>query len=144
MRSSSVSEIDLLPGSARPARTRARAAFVALALVLCGIVIGAVGDRLLLFRRHQLIPRGAFDASSSRIVERLAHDLDLSSAQRAAVLEIVRRHHDHVIALWAEVGPQVHSEMDQAHHEIDQVLTPQQRERFRRMPHPRRFRFFGF
>jgi Spy/CpxP family protein refolding chaperone len=38
----------------------------------------------------------------------------------------------------------VHSEMDQAHHEIDQVLTPQQRERFRRMPHPRRFRFFGF
>lgn len=139
-----MSTIDPSPGGDRPTRTRARAAFVVLALLLCGIVIGAVGDRLLLFRHHQLMPRGAFNASGSRIVERLAFDLDLSSAQRAAVGQIVRRHHDRVSALWANVRPQVHSEMDQAHREIDQLLTPQQREKFRRMPHPRRSRFSGF
>ena len=136
--------IDPSPGSARPVRTRTRAAFVVLALVLCGVVIGAIGDRLLLLGRHQLMPRGAFDASSSRIVDHLAHDLDLTSAQRAVVLQIVRRHHDRMSALWANVRPQVHSEMDQARREIDQVLTPQQREKFRLRPRPRRFRFFGF
>ena len=139
-----MSVIDPLPGSPRPARTRTRAAFVVLALVLCGIVIGAVGDRLLLLRRHQLMPRGGSDASTSRIVERLAHDLDLSAMQRAAVEQVVRRHHDRVVGIWANVRPQVHSEMDQAHREIDQVLTAPQREKLRRMPHPRRFHFFGF
>jgi Spy/CpxP family protein refolding chaperone len=107
-------------------------------------VIGIVGDRLLLFHRHQLVARGAFEASSSRIVDRLAHDLDLSSTQRAAVEQIVRRRHDRIGSIWTNVRPQVRSEMDQAHREIEAVLTPQQREKFRRMPHPRRSRLFNF
>jgi hypothetical protein len=107
-------------------------------------VIGAIADRLVLLHRHQLMPRGAFDPSSSRIVDRLAHDLDLSPAQRTTVGEIVRRHRDRVNALWSNVRPQVHSEMDAAHREIDAVLTAQQREKFHRLPHPRRPRFFGF
>jgi Spy/CpxP family protein refolding chaperone len=138
-----VAATDPSPDGARPARTRARAAFVALALVLCGVVIGAVADRLLLLHRHQLMPHGAFDPPASRIVDRLAHDLDLSASQRTTVAEIVRRHHDRVSALWGNVRPQLHSEMAAAQREIDAVLTPQQREKFHRLPHPRRFRPFG-
>ena len=137
-------EIEPSSHLAQPARTRSRAALVVLALVLCGVVIGVVGDRLLLLRLHRLMPRGGPGPSTNRIVERLAHDLDLTPVQTAAVAQIVRRHHDRVVGIWGVVRQQVRNDMDQAHHEIDQVLTPAQREKFRRMPHPRRGRFFGF
>jgi hypothetical protein len=137
---------DIEPSSqpVRPARTRSRAALVVLGLVLCGVVIGVVGDRLLLLRLHRLMPRGGPGPSTNRIVERLAHDLDLTPVQTAAVAQIVRRHHDRVVGIWGDVGQQMHKDMDEARREIDQVLTPAQREKFRRLPHPRRGRFLGF
>ena len=103
------------------------AAIAIVITLVVGVVLGVVGDRLFLMihppRRH----------SPQMIVRHLAYRLDLSDQQRQQLTEIVTRHEQRIAALHESTRPAVQQELEQANREIEQILTPEQREKFARM-----------
>jgi Spy/CpxP family protein refolding chaperone len=134
------------------ARTQA---IVLLALVATsGALAGVVGDRLLSDRggasvpadtdwtaRPGTAPGGGIGAGAGpwrfearpgeRYGERLAGSLELSAAQRAAIDSIVASEQQRVRELTAEVQPRFRAIAAETRQRIEDVLTPDQRERLR-------------
>ena len=104
-----------------------------IAAFIAGIVIGVAGDRFVLLRTGQLYPKRAVSFAAKHVVDRLSRDLQLSEAQKSEVRAIVDRHHARIDAAWANVRPQVRREIDAANVEIEAVLTPEQRTKFREL-----------
>ena len=132
--------------SASPSKTRTTAVFLVIAVFIAGLLVGIAGDRFYLFRRHRLFPsEGARRFATGRIVEHLDRDLHLSPQQKADVQRIIDQHHVRIDAVMTGIQPQVHAELEAANAEIDKILTPQQRETFKKMrmraPFPRRHGF---
>ena len=67
------------------------------------------------------------------MVDYLARELDLSSAQRDSVRAIFARHRPETDALWARVRPQFDSIKTRMRAEIDAQLTPEQRTRHQQL-----------
>lgn len=109
-------------------------ATLAIAL-LVGIVIGFAGDRLAI--RHRFGARAArfagapFDAPASqrRVGDRIAHQLDLTPAQRERVDSIMARNIRDIEQVRREVRPRMREIFARTRAEMDSVLTPSQRKR---------------
>jgi hypothetical protein len=125
---------------------RTRAAVLLVVTFLGGIVLGAIGDRFMLFHQHRMLPRGGMRMAAEHIVHRLDRDLDLTPAQEKQVEASVKRHEQRMEASWSEMQPKVRAEMEQTDREIEAVLNPQQIKKFRdfraRMQHRARI-FMG-
>ncbi|MGH7531503.1 MAG: periplasmic heavy metal sensor [Gemmatimonadales bacterium] len=67
------------------------------------------------------------------MVAYLARELDLSAAQRDSLRAIFARHRPATESLWAEVRPRFDSLKARVRADIDAQLTPEQRERHRRL-----------
>lgn len=111
-----------------PTKTKTIAALLIVAALLCGIVIGVAGDRA--FTTWRIRHSGSI---ANRIVHHLDRQLNLTPQQLVAVQQIVERHRQRIDALLASVRPGIRQEIDATNAEIDRVLTPQQREKFRTM-----------
>lgn len=132
----------VLPPQGNP---RTLAAIVVVLTFVAGLMVGAVGDRFVLFAQHRLIPPRR-DFVSTRIVDRLDRELHLTPSQRIAVTQILDKRHRQIEGLWDGVRPQVRTAMDATTREIEQVLTPDQRAKFAAMrshPHRPMRHFFG-
>ena len=114
--------------SERRASTKLLAGIVLLVTFIAGAIIGVVADRALLMARLRNGPRGA-----QFVINRLDRKLDLDDQQRARVAEIVQRHEARITSIWSAVRPQVRQEFDAANSEIEQVLTPEQRQKFEKI-----------
>jgi Spy/CpxP family protein refolding chaperone len=103
-------------------------------LFLLGIVVGALGmhvaDRHFLHHPHPPATwgHGARGAGFPHI-EAIAGELGLDKSQQLKIQDILTdsRHEAH--QLHEEMLPRVHELMDQTHERINEVLTPEQRER---------------
>lgn len=118
---------------AQPRTATKTVIIAALALVvtfIAGFVVGAVVDRLVM-RPHG--PRRPPPMVARAMIERLDRHLDLDDTQRVKIEEILERHHERIDQLWGGVRPQVRQEVEAANREIEQVLTPEQRERFQKL-----------
>ncbi len=132
------------PVAAEPRNNNTRTKIIAVIVVLaafgCGVVAGAVGDRIWLFRRGPSHgPGGRFIAE--RILKRLDRDLKLTPQQHDAVKKIIDAHRVRVEGVFDGVRPQVHHEIETANNEIRAVLTPEQRQKFEELRmrlHPHR------
>ena len=113
--------------------TRVRAALLLLFCVMAGAMAGVIGDRLLLLHGHRLLPPHGLGFVSKRIATRLDRELKLSDAQRAQVEKILHDHETRISAVWNDVQPRVHAEIEKADQEIDAILDAQQKTRFREM-----------
>ena len=93
-------------------------------LVLTFLAGAAVG----VFASHMMILHGGPGAERfpRALVNRLDRRLDLTDEQRAKVAKIVNERH-------ARIADHVQGEIDRANEEIEKVLTPEQRVKFRRM-----------
>lgn len=120
--------------------SNAKAALLVAVAFVAGLFVGISGDRLYLIRTHQFFPRRAADSSAHRLVDRLDRELDLTDAQQAAIQKIVDERRARIEAAWNEVRPRVRAEIAATNAEIEKILTPQQREKFRslRIGEPRR------
>ena len=98
--------------------SNAKAALIVVVAFVAGLFVGIAGDRFVLLRapRH----------GSGRLVAYLARELKLTDQQRAQVEKIVSAHRSGMEA-------QMHKEIDAANAEIESVLTPDQRTKFREM-----------
>lgn len=98
-----------------------------------GLFIGVSGDRLYLIRTHQFFPRRPTSFAAQRLVGRLDHELNLSETQRVAIQRIVSGHHARIETIWNDARPRVRTEIEAANGEIEKVLTPEQRTKFRNL-----------
>jgi Spy/CpxP family protein refolding chaperone len=111
----------------RGSNARLIATIIVVVAFIAGLLVGAVADRIWLFRhgggpeRHRI---------ADRIVEHLSRDLNLTPQQKQQVATIVAAHAKKMDAVWSNVRPQIRTEIDAANREISAVLTPEQREKF--------------
>lgn len=120
--------------STSPSSTRTTAVVVVIAAFIAGLFVGVAGDRLWLFRHGRLFPpRHVGGFAARRIVDRLDHDLHLTPQQKTQVQQIIDRHHVRIDSLMTGVRPQIRLELDAANGEIEKLLTPEQRDKFKKM-----------
>jgi Spy/CpxP family protein refolding chaperone len=100
---------------------------------VAGAAIGVAADRAMRHGSH-----GAHGPRSP--LDRMAHDLNLTAAQRAAFDTILENREKQMRQLFAPIRPQMDSLMalskgvrDSTHEQLRKVLTPKQREKFDKM-----------
>jgi hypothetical protein len=85
------------------------------------------------FHPIESILRSPTDADRAAIRRELAQQLHLTPAQADTIDSIMSRRSGEFRALRAEIRPRVQGLVDSVHASIEQVLTPAQREIFRRL-----------
>jgi hypothetical protein len=104
---------------------------VVIAAFIAGLFVGMAGDRFYLFHHGRLFASRR-DFAAHRIVDRLDRQLHLSAQQKTEVQAIVDGHRRRIESLMTGVRPQIRQELDAANAEIDKILTPPQREQFKK------------
>ena len=105
---------------------RAAAALLIIGALIAGVVLGVAGDRAYLHMH-----RGSRTPPLARLVEHLDSQLHFTPQQKQAVQQIVERHHARMSAISASIRPQMRQEIDSTNAEIEKILNPEQREKFR-------------
>lgn len=110
-------------------RSQQLAAVFLLGAFLVGGTLGftvdrVVGDRLVGFRVAER-------DSTTSMLDEFSAELDLTTAQRAAVDSILDERHRIMDSLMAPVRPQLRAARDSARHAIARRLTPAQQSKFR-------------
>ena len=127
-------------------RPRALATLVVVVALLTGIVAGMAADRRLVTRFHGPFggrfgqggrgPRGAWGGDGShsgppgRMRQRFATELGLTPAQITQVDSIMGRSMAQRHAIEDSVRPRMHAILDSARTQIENILTPDQRQKF--------------
>ncbi len=101
------------------------------AIVLLTAVLAAGFAMGFLFHHHDRHSKRGKVRGTDRVVERLNKELQLDAAQRDAVRAILERRRADVDSLSAEVHPRFEAIRSMANTQIESVLTPAQREKFR-------------
>jgi hypothetical protein len=104
--------------------TKVLAAVALVITFVAGALVGVVADRAVIMRGRMPQPSAEF------IARRLDRRLHFSHQQRVQVTEIIARRQQRITAIWSNIRPAVHEEIEQANIEIDRVLTPEQRIEF--------------
>ena len=109
--------------------SRGRAAALLAAVFIAGCLVGAGAFAL---------SRGMFGTSHRRhgpddFIERLSHDLTLTTAQRDSVRAILTRRRAGMDSLWREVGPRFETLQSSVRSDIRAQLTPDQQRKFAEM-----------
>lgn len=108
------------------------AAFAAaLSLLVLGGLVGALGSHL--FHAHHPPPAEPPPLLGGHAVHRLERHLQLTPEQSLELAAILQRARDEGETLRADVEPRLHAILIGAMEEIDAMLTPEQRRRFRRV-----------
>jgi Spy/CpxP family protein refolding chaperone len=129
----------------RGTSTKVVATIVVVVAFVGGLVIGAIGDRLWTLHRGPASHRLAMHAITARVLSRLDSELSLTPQQHEQVKKILDAHAARMQTIWEGVRPQIHREVDQNNAEIEQVLTPEQRQKFAKLKMqflPRHIRHF--
>jgi Spy/CpxP family protein refolding chaperone len=139
-----------LPSSARPDRSfspRTMAAVVVGVTLLAGILVGIGLDRAVL-RPPRFGPRfgqrwhGAnADSARQQMRAEFSRQLHLTPDQAARIDTIMQRRMEVLDSIRKETGPQIRALVGATRAQIDSVLTPEQRDRFRSLQHRRSRRF---
>jgi hypothetical protein len=122
------------PSAAPPRRRSVLVAALVVVLTFgAGIVIGVIGDRIYLLRHERVIPRGGIELLGKHLIKRLDRSLDLTDAQQAQIEAIIEQRTRRMLASSDALHRAIYEEFTATHSEIEKVLTPEQREKFKRM-----------
>ncbi len=108
---------------------RWRAILAAVSLVVLGGVLGVTLDRVW-FLPALMDGDGPVDAQTEMVAS-LETELGLTPTQADEIAAILLQYQGHVTQTWEEMRPGLRAAMDSAGAEIEAVLAPDQRERFR-------------
>lgn len=116
---------------------KSRAVVVVLLSVLLGAILGIAVDRAL--GRGGIRPPDPRKAGE-HFARMLDRRLDLTAEQKKQIETILQRHGEENEAIFRETRPRIHARMEQTDREIEAVLTPEQREKFRKLVSERKER----
>jgi len=128
-----VSVSDPIEAPPRATKTKLVATVVVLIAFFGGAVIGALCDRAWIMHHRGGPPRFAIKFITSRVLEKLDRELKLTPQQRAQVKQTIDVHAVRIQTIWEGVQPQIAREIDRNNEEIERVLTPEQRTKFKRL-----------
>lgn len=121
-----------------------KAAFFTLAALVAGIVAGAWLDRILVRNRF----RDLLEMRRAGLLDpRPEKDLGVTPEVEKKIREIVERHAERMAGIHERFRGEIRASFDALTKEIDPLLTPEQRARFRKMipgPPPRGGGVLGF
>ena len=69
----------------------------------------------------------------SHIMQSLTESLNLDSSQNHSIMQTLHKHQLHIDSAWGTMRPHINATLDSAHAEIMSVLTPEQKETFRKL-----------
>lgn len=126
-----------------PVATRPRAIVALCALALGSAFVGAAVDRFMV-RKPSVVADNAFhplssivrsptDADRRELRRQLSQELNLTAAQDSAVERIMSQRAGEFDALREEIRPRVEHLVSDVRFDIDQVLTPEQRDKLHRL-----------
>ena len=122
---------------------RTAATLAVVALFLMGVAIGGFGIHLL--EKHHLPWHGAghgrelHTEGPPHFMDGIEEQLALTAEQTERVHRIIADSHRQAQSLRHDLAPQVHAQMEEAHRQILEILTPDQRRHLEQlMPHHRR------
>jgi len=116
-------------------QSKAFAIGLLLAVFVAGVAAGVTGGRWLVERR------GPPQRPNRSYADRLAQQLQLSTAQRDSVVAILRRYDPQMRAIFASVQPQMDSLRERLRGEIRAQLTPEQQGSYQKLIERDRARF---
>jgi len=99
-------------------------------ILVCGMFIGG-GITLYVATQRVMDAVQNPEKVPARVVARMQRNLDLTDEQAATLEGIIERHQNNLLAIRAEVQPRVKAELDALQREVEEILTPEQAERFR-------------
>lgn len=120
---------------------RAAAVATVVGVFLLGAVVGALGGHVV--HLHRLFHSHLGPPEFGLVGHWLDRRLDLTREQSEAIEAILDRHHQEMFELRREMLPEFEKRFEATVAEIEALLTPEQRERFRRI-HPAFGRFGHF
>ncbi len=121
---------------ATPGRARLLSGALLAAVFLAGMLAGVAADHLWALHRMPPFRHGPPGHRAHRGGEahgELARRLDLTPAQQARLDSIFARRGPRMDSIMGEMRPRLDAEIRAAEAEVEAVLTPEQREEFRRM-----------
>lgn len=111
-------------------KTRTVAVALLVLTFVVGAIAGVVADRLVLFRQHRLLPTHGVRMVTSRVLNRLDRELDLTPPQRRQIGAILEKRQQAMEKSWTSIQPQVRAELERTDQEIQRTLNPEQRKKF--------------
>ena len=123
---------------------RLRAGLVIGAVVIASGIAGAAIDRALIMRHApwreggRRPPDVGEDRRRTEMLDKMAKDLSLTSAQRAGVDSIFRRTDSSLRAIRRETQPRIQQVFEQSKADVNARLDPAQRQKFAQMRPPGR------
>lgn len=118
-----------IPQTVKPKRRWIRQLTYSLIILLCGFVIGSAFTLNFVWKRFvEGFQRP--EEISGRVLNRMKWTLELTDEQEKQISEIFREHEQKIRDLRMEYQPLIHAEMDNLKNEIDDVLTPEQAEKW--------------
>jgi len=141
----SVSDPVVTPPRATSTSTKLVATIVVLVAFAGGLVIGVVADRLWMMHHGPGPHRVAIHVITARVLSRLDNELHLTPQQHQEVKQILDAHAARIQAISEGMHPQIRREVERNNAEIEQVLTPDQRQKFDKLKMefvPRHIRHF--
>ena len=112
-----------------------KAWLAAAGLFIAGFVAGAAVVFLLVAAHlapAMALLHGRPDRAMNMVTRRLSRELDLDSAQREKLREVADRTAARIARIQDAHFPEIQAALDDAMHELDPVLHPEQREKLRR------------
>lgn len=100
-----------------------------LVILVCGGIIGAGITAHILWDRFLHGVRRP-EAIGLRITQHLTEDLDLSEEQTEEIRGIIEKHHRAQRQIMREAHPRLRAELDSLRTEVEELLTPEQAERW--------------
>lgn len=107
-----------------------RAILLGSIILVCGMFIGG-GITLYVATQRVMDAVQNPEKVPARVVARMQRNLDLTDEQAATLEGIIERHQNNLLAIRAEVQPRVKAELGTLQQEVEEILTPEQAERFR-------------
>lgn len=101
-------------------------------IFLSGLVVGAVAGRIVTHQQMVSMLKHP-EQVADRVLPRIRSTLSLTDRQAQQVEEIVRRRHAAMEAVRSKSYPDLVAEFQALRHEVAEVLSPDQRERWQRL-----------
>ena len=141
----SVTDPVVTPPRGTSMSTKLVATIVVLVAFAGGLVVGVIADRLWMMHHGPGPHRVAIHVITARVLSRLDNELHLTPQQHEEVKKILDVHAARIQAISEGMHPQIRQEVERNNAEIEQVLTPDQRQKFDKLKMefvPRHIRHF--
>lgn len=104
-----------------------------LLVFILGATCGALISHIVYRSHHEAFIKGGGEAREELIVRKLTHRLDLDQRQQEQVKAIIHENHAAIQEIRKQARPRIEALLEQGQSRINEVLRPEQQEKFQKI-----------